>query len=233
MFTTGRRQSWGRSIANHIMSSTHNTIVILMALSRPRQYHDAAEKLGMAVSTLDAEDVSIKIGGSNTFSALLKALHSGSLDCLKEVEKGRSILLDFCPISTIAVEGIYGMCVGELDAKDISDYKEEWREKWLPFLAEAGYSKIVVLADIEDIFIPANEQQKNANGEPVPVQLLTPKRKAGYMSAIMDYHAAMSTLSTGSQDRRQAILAVYGYQHACILVDAKDTPASALARALC
>ena len=133
------------------MASTKNTLIILLALRPREQYYEAAEKLGMTVVTLDPTDVIQHMTGRKTMSAINKALHSASLDCLKEVEKGRHILLDFCPIGTIAVEGKYARSVGELNDKDISHYKDDWQDNWLPVLEEAGYNKIVVLADMADV----------------------------------------------------------------------------------
>ena len=137
------------------MSLKNRTIVILMALRPREQYHQAADELGMAVVTLDPPDVIQTITGPLTLSAINKALHKASLDGLKTVEKGRPILLDFSPIRTIAVEGKRARSVGELTEEDISHYKADWAENWLPVLEEAGYSKIVVLADIADVDISA------------------------------------------------------------------------------
>lgn len=121
-----------------------------MALRPREKYYEAAEKMGMTVVTLDPPDVIQHITGRKTMSAINNALHMASLDCLKEVEKGKPILLDFCPIGTLAVEATYARSVGELSDKDITQYKEEWQVNWLPVLEAAGYTNIVVLADTAD-----------------------------------------------------------------------------------
>ena len=140
------------------MASVKNTLIILMAL-RPRdQYHAAAEALDMVVVTLDPPDVIQNITGERSLAAINTALHRASLTCLREVEKGRPILLDFCPIRTIAVEGKCALYAGGLTDQDISQYKDEWGERWLPALKEAGYSNIVVLADVADVDISSKVQ---------------------------------------------------------------------------
>lgn len=135
------------------MSSTDNTAVILMSLRPREQYYQAAEQMGMTIVKLDPPDVIKTITGPKTLSAINEALHEASLNLLKSSEKGNRILLDFSPIRTIAVEGMYGLYVGEMDTADIDGYKHDWKEKWLPVLEDAGYDKVVVLADIADVGI--------------------------------------------------------------------------------
>ena len=73
------------------------------------------------------------------------------------------------------------------------------------------------------------EQQKKAHDKSIPVRQMDPKKKASYLSAIGDYHAAMNILSGGPHD---SILDVYGFEQICILADEKDTPTTALSKAL-
>ena len=80
--------------------------------------------------------------------------------------------------------------------------------------------------------LQVEEQQKKAKAKSLPVRVMDPKKKASYLSAIGDYHAAMNILPTGPQEDRQYILDVYGSEQICLLVDERDTPASALDKVL-
>lgn len=80
--------------------------------------------------------------------------------------------------------------------------------------------------------LQVEEQQNKARAKSIPVRQLDPMKKASYISAIGDYHAAMNIALVGSQENRQHILDVYGYDHTCILVDERETPSSALSKAL-
>jgi len=157
---TGRRTVSKHSPTGTTMATSLNqmrlkddTIIILLSLRPREEYHKAAEELGIKVFALDAVEVIERITGPRTLSAINEALHEMSLNqvsrYLKMAEKRKPILLDFCPIRTIAVEGLYGFYNGELTGRDITGYKLDWEHEWLPLLEETGYN-IVVLADMAD-----------------------------------------------------------------------------------
>lgn len=68
---------------------------------------------------------------------------------------------------------------------------------------------------------------KKARLTSIPARQTVPTRKASYLSAIGEYHAAMKRLSGGPQDN-----GLYGYELTCILADENETHASALSKAL-